>query len=1035
MSQGSATFSHKSRQRAHIFRQQCQSAATERDCRSSLLTENAAAAVRSSESGYEDGHEDGHEVEVAQRDSTSLHNELQQLNGPITKTVEDIEKWLKMTSDSISTSLDMNVKNTSRASVERYLNEQLSEASFEKDLLSSDIDIIAKKLNMSYDTIFNEVNNEKLLPLPEKDDEFILPELQLDNLDQLEYCSDDMILAGEILPSIHAQPSCSNINVNSKDSKVESQETIRTNNQNDKFMKIEQVQIETDTEITESEQFKDSINNIDNFVNENFYNTSVLTNIQDLSNENVSYNESGIDDSKYCTDLKHNDIYNNTTAGNGTIWYHGVQARTKTPYLKNKTINSAYESSASAKTKFQPSIIKRKRKLMNKGENSRIKDSTMSVVTISTEKQSNFTQIFINANKDDELLNNKSLMCKNKCRSKSCSSNSSDEDDEEKILRIKPLSYYNQQELAISKALEEVGIRDNMLQHIITGDNVKVWQCHQHECARQFAKLCSLKAHLLTHFGIKPFKCDYDGCSWAFYSEFKLKRHKDTHLKKKDYICSTPGCKRRFTTIYNLASHEKLHTRPNRIVCQVPECTAKFQTKRALETHMKTHDESLAPYVCNFEGCGKRYYGSNALMSHQRCHSYSHLDVTCVWPGCGKTFDQPCRLKAHMRSHTGYKPYACTFKGCKWAFSTSSKLKRHQKKHTNDRKFVCDVGDCHKAFMRSEHLKEHRLTHIEERFFQCHICTSAFSAKSSLYVHIKKHTNKEFVSRARQQKKKKTVEKKTGNKKKDVYCSRVQPVRLSVNKMKKSCLSNDSSDLEQEAANQRTIKHLEENENIADKGLSLSSSLLPKKVSRNVYFCPVDPCTKWYPLKSSLRSHLQKEHITPLAEIQNSSLTRVLSSSPVSQGGLIMYNLADYSLSKRGDQVMATSFEAAPDDRAAKFVNYNNTVVHTTESPAYLAVQDIENVVGKHCGDNEGAARTTFTRTDVLNLKPNRKVVDSSVGASDVVLGGADFGDDLLLSNDLPSMYCQEDIGVPGYQILLLDTNPTDSDINIRDLD
>lgn len=214
-------------------------------------------------------------------------------------------------------------------------------------------------------------------------------------------------------------------------------------------------------------------------------------------------------------------------------------------------------------------------------------------------------------------------------------------------------------------------------------------------------------------------------------------------MKKKDYVCKIAGCERQFTTIYNLWSHEKLHSRPSKIVCHVPGCEDKFQTKRALELHMKTHDQSHAPYVCKHEGCDKRYYSNNALTSHQRCHSYKDTDIKCSWPGCNKVFDKPCRLKAHVRSHTGCKPYTCNFQDCQWAFSSSSKLKRHQKKHTNDRKFVCDLASCGKAFMRSEHLKEHKLTHNEGRFFRCDLCDSKFSAKSSLYVHIKKHHKKE----------------------------------------------------------------------------------------------------------------------------------------------------------------------------------------------------------------------------------------------------------------------------------------------------
>jgi hypothetical protein len=431
----------------------------------------------------------------------------QQCGGAVAKTVEDIEKWLKMTSES-NASLDMNVIKSSRASVERYLNEQLSEVLLEKDSMSTDMDMLDKKLGMGYDTIFNEINHEKLLSLPEKDDVFILPDLQLDNLDQLEYCSDDMISASEILPPANARPPSCNSNVHSKDLIVELQETINKSNPNDGFIKEEQVQNETEAKLNEYEQFKDNnINNTDSFVNESFYNTSVLTNIQQLFNKNVSYNESDISNLKCNKGHKNEDVYNNTITSNSLIWHHTVQARANAPYLENKNVNSTYESTISSKTKFQPSIIKRKRKLMNDEENyCSTKDGTMSLLSISTNKQSNITKFFINANIDDEILKNKSLICKKRRRKKSLSSDSSDEEEEEKTSIIKPLSYYNQQELAISKALEEVGIQDNVLQHIITGDNIKVWQCHQHECGRQFAKLCSLKAHLLTHFGIKPFK-------------------------------------------------------------------------------------------------------------------------------------------------------------------------------------------------------------------------------------------------------------------------------------------------------------------------------------------------------------------------------------------------------------------------------------------------------------------------------------------------------------------------------------------------
>ncbi|KAK8743789.1 hypothetical protein OTU49_001268, partial [Cherax quadricarinatus] len=87
-------------------------------------------------------------------------------------------------------------------------------------------------------------------------------------------------------------------------------------------------------------------------------------------------------------------------------------------------------------------------------------------------------------------------------------------------------------------------------------------------------------------------------------------------------------------------------------------------------------------------------------------------------------------------------PFVCTFEGCNWSFQSASKLSRHQRKHTNDRKFTCPI--CQKSFLRSEHLKGHLLIHTGVRNFQCPIehCNAKFTAKSSLYVHLKKHEGK-----------------------------------------------------------------------------------------------------------------------------------------------------------------------------------------------------------------------------------------------------------------------------------------------------
>ncbi|XP_063868555.1 serine-rich adhesin for platelets-like isoform X2 [Scylla paramamosain] len=318
----------------------------------------------------------------------------------------------------------------------------------------------------------------------------------------------------------------------------------------------------------------------------------------------------------------------------------------------------------------------------------------------------------------------------------SSANHQSDEDVNEENLDISTVS----DEVA-NKALEELGIHIDLLQCEPSPQGGKRWLCSIKGCSKHFPKLSSLKVHLLSHNGIRPYKCNYENCDWAFYTWYKLKRHIETHLKRRDFVCTENNCNRRFTTVYNLNTHLRLHQRPKSWLCALPECSQAYHTRRELEVHMKTHKDVEAPYKCGVDGCSKSYFTPNSLTSHMRSH-HKEEELRCQWTGCGKKFDKPCRLKAHMRVHTGQRPFACTYEGCNWSFQSASKLSRHQRKHTNDRKFTCHI--CQKSFLRSEHLKGHLLIHTGVRNFQCPIehCNAKFTAKSSLYVHLKKHEGK-----------------------------------------------------------------------------------------------------------------------------------------------------------------------------------------------------------------------------------------------------------------------------------------------------
>ncbi|CAK9808519.1 Zinc finger X-linked protein ZXDB [Anthophora plagiata] len=926
------------------------------------------------------------------------------------ETVADIEKWLKTRTESVS-SMDLDaIKSGVEEGVDRYLGEELQHAFLEKDPdgLSIDIDLSDKKLNLGYDPLLQELQNEKLL---DEKDSFILPEFQLDHLDPLALSPDDMMVAGEILPSTSAQPTLS---VSNRDVEGLCRETTEQASLLKKAMIVDgqesqnkSTQVVVDDLRVIEEVDKDVQLEKGDSSSENTMNLYV----QDLSSENIVEEMS---DAKLVEVDSKNVIIE--------------QLKTK------------------AKVKLEPRIIKKRKKTLETLEKKfegEIKmcgedvidteDGVMAVVAISTDKISNMTQIVINTGTEEQIYQGKTSELIEatgnfpklpKIETSTVWNGTMEQNTE---------NSNNQHEMVISNALEELGITDDNLQPISVNEHGKVWLCPRDDCNRQFSKLYALKGHLLAHYGVRPFKCDFEGCAWAFYSEFKLKRHKETHLKRKDYICEVEGCNRRFTTIYNLWSHAKLHSRPNRILCQVPDCQEKFQTKRALELHMKSHDQSHAPYVCKHEGCGKRYYSSNALTSHQRCHSYKEVDVKCSWPGCGKVFDKPCRLKAHIRSHTGCKPYLCTFQGCQWAFSSSSKLKRHQKKHTNERKFVCDVPSCGKAFMRSEHLKEHRLTHKEGRYFQCFICNAKFSAKSSLYVHIKKHQVKEEVETNLQD----TVNGQKRGKVKETQCSRVNPVVKSKRKsidlnINAVCLNASTTVTENsEHMNDANVGNNDENQTKDD-------TVPPQDQSKTLYHCPVETCTRSYTTKATLRAHMLKIHGTPVEECDKTS--KRIPGDSVCNMDYILYTAP--SVSEPTEQmIMVAPYDAvilstSPEtDRSLPEPEPPplNNVLKTAEPPSNVTIQ--KKLPEQQLKKDQGSARTDLTFSDVWKLKANGAVLDSVVGASDVVLGTSDLEEGLLLTEELPSMYYQDDVVGTEYQVLLLDSVPSESTINLRGLE
>lgn len=281
-------------------------------------------------------------------------------------------------------------------------------------------------------------------------------------------------------------------------------------------------------------------------------------------------------------------------------------------------------------------------------------------------------------------------------------------------------------------------------------DAVAAFACPEPACSSTFDSRQKLKVHLLNHAGEpRPYQCKVEGCGWAFATSYKLKRHLQSHDKQRPHSCEFEGCGRRFTTVYNLKAHIKVHEQDDAFVCEV--CNDKFRSATRLSNHQRVHFAPQRPHKCEFPGCEKTFITFSALFSHNRTHFRETGQFPCTYPGCDKMYDKACRLKIHMRSHTGERPFVCDSEGCGWSFTSMSKLLRHKRKHDDDRRFVCPEEGCGKSFTRAEHLKGHRITHLGTKPFQCHAegCYAKFSARSSLYIHSKKHKQDASTLRTR----------------------------------------------------------------------------------------------------------------------------------------------------------------------------------------------------------------------------------------------------------------------------------------------
>ncbi|XP_046408610.1 zinc finger protein OZF-like [Ischnura elegans] len=154
------------------------------------------------------------------------------------------------------------------------------------------------------------------------------------------------------------------------------------------------------------------------------------------------------------------------------------------------------------------------------------------------------------------------------------------------------------------------------------------------------------------------------------------------------------------------------------------------------ENRCKSNENS---YHCF--NCRDVFNNKNDLIKHMKIHlNGDNFEAEAKSSMGGDVFSRFFTGIGHLNRHvcvgSREMPYTCQI--CQKSFTYRSTLRIHLRKHTGKKPYACRI--CEKSFSEKGTLKIHIRTHTGERPYSCYHCEKSFSAKTYLVEHIRIHT-------------------------------------------------------------------------------------------------------------------------------------------------------------------------------------------------------------------------------------------------------------------------------------------------------